>query len=78
MVLDQEIATYRRELPSLLKYEGKFVVIKGDEVVGFYDTILEAVGAGYDRFDFDPFLVHQVRAVEPIVHFTRDIKPWRK
>ena len=38
MALAREMETYRRELPQLLRDEGKFVLIHGDDVAGIYDT----------------------------------------
>ena len=66
MVLDTEIQTYERELPSLLSNEGKFVLIRKTDVAGFFDTYEDAVQAGYDRFGLDPFLVKRVEAVEEV------------
>ncbi len=66
MFLEKERATYQRELPGLLKNEGKFVLIHGDDVVGVFDTEEEAIEAGDNRFGLDPFFVHQIREKEPV------------
>lgn len=49
---------HRAEL--LARYPGKFVLIKGEEIVGTYNTIEEALAEGARRFGLDPFLVRQV------------------
>lgn len=47
---------------------GRFVLIKGCKVCGFYDTKLDAIDAGYDKFGNVPFFVHKVTEIEePIV-----------
>ncbi len=63
-----EIATYRARLPELLAHEGKYVLIKGDEVIGFYKTSRAAVRAGRRRFGLVPMLVKKVVAVEPVIY----------
>lgn len=73
MALEKEIATYDRELPSLLPNEGKYVLIHGDEVVDLFDSYDDALKAGYEKFDLNPFLVRQIKAIAQIQYFTRDI-----
>ena len=64
----QEIATYRARLPELLAHEGQFVLIKGDQVVGFFEESSAALREGYRRFGLVPLLVKKVAAVEPVVY----------
>jgi len=66
--LVQELQTYREKLPSLLPEEGKFALIRGDKVVGTFDTYADALGEGYRLFKLEPFLVKQIQAVEQ-AHF---------
>lgn len=74
MILEKEVATYRRVLPQLLAQEGKFVLIQGDLVAGVFESREEALDAGYDRFGFaTPFLVQQIRADEQPVRMRHDI-----
>lgn len=73
MSLDKELKTYERELPSLLADEGKYVLIQGDAVVGTYASYEDAIKAGYEKFDLNPFLVKQIQAVEQIQCFSRPI-----
>lgn len=75
MALEQELATYKRELPQLLNRSGKYVVIKGDQVISTWDTYADALQDGYRLYLLEPFLVKKIQAVEPVYHFTRDIKP---
>jgi len=65
MHLYREMAAFRRELPALLRLAGKYALIRGDRLVGAYDTEEEAVTAGEERFGFDFFLVRQIRADGP-------------
>jgi hypothetical protein len=74
---DHERATYERHKANLLlSGEGRYVVIRDDEVVGPLESYGEALRAGYARFGLDhPFFVKQVWAEEPAVMVTRDILP---
>ncbi len=75
---DVEVETYERLKPELLsRFEGKFVVIVGDEVEEPVDTFSEALRAGYRRFGLGPLYVKQIVATEPVVEVTRDIVPCR-
>ncbi len=56
MRLEREIAAYDRLLPNLLQMEGKYVVIRGQDLLGTYDTFDAAVSAGYETCFNDPFL----------------------
>jgi hypothetical protein len=64
--LHEEIDTYIRHLPELLRNQGKFVLIKGTEVAGTFDSYQDALTAGYQRFKLASFLVKQIVAVERI------------
>jgi hypothetical protein len=64
-VLDTELETYERNRERLLgEYEGKYVLIHGEEVVGAYDTELDAIRLGYQKFGNVPMLVKRVVQVE--------------
>lgn len=52
---------------------GKFVLIKGEEVVGIYDAEGDAVREAYNRFGNVPFFVKQIVEVEVPLTFTRSI-----
>jgi hypothetical protein len=69
-----EWETYRREVERLLRegHEGKWVLLKGVEVVGLFDTMRAAADEGYRRFVSSGFLVHQVKMFEPILR----LRPW--
>ena len=64
--LAEEIATYRRCLPELLRqHEGEFVLIKGTEIAGFFPDLSAGLREGYRRFGIVPLLIRQI-AVRPI------------
>lgn len=60
--LATEIHTYFRELPRLLddRGEGKFVVVKGNELFGVWDTHLDAIQHGQDKFEDGRFLAQRI------------------
>jgi hypothetical protein len=47
MALEKELQTYQDSLPSLLREEGRFVLIHGGDVVGIFDTYGDALDEGY-------------------------------
>jgi hypothetical protein len=74
--LQQELATYQREKSRLVsESEGKFVLIKGDEVAGVWGTYEDALREGYEQFGLTPFLVKQVREIDNVCFFTRELAP---
>jgi hypothetical protein len=72
--LDRELVTYRRELPNLLADEGKFVLVKGDDLIEKFDTYEDALKVGYEKFKLEPFLVKRISHTEQIAYFTRDLR----
>ena len=69
MALETELATYERLKPELLTDPdkvGKYVLIKGDQVLGIYPTRDEALSIGEERFLFEAFMVKQIVEVEPV------------
>src|SRR5262249_37069323 len=76
--LKPQWSVYQRELPNLLAdgQEGKWALVSAERVEGLFDTDEEAAEAGCARFGLDiPFLIHEVRAVEPVCRVSRDIFP---
>lgn len=75
--LNREIETYNRLLPELIAQQGKFVLIKGEEQAGTYDTYQDALAAGYTKFKLEPFMVKQISPAERVAFFTRDLTACR-
>ncbi len=60
--LAEELKTYQAQKANLLRQShGKFVLIKGDQIIGLYDREEEAYREGYQRFRRAAFLVKQVQ-----------------
>lgn len=73
-LLDQELQTYEKEKDRLLaQAKGKFVLIKGDQVVDFFDTETDAIRHGYEHLGNTPFLVKQVLEIEVPIHFSSQL-----
>lgn len=60
--LATEIHTYFRELPRLLAEgaDGKYVVVKGNEVFGTWDTCPDAIQYGQLKFEDGRFLAQEI------------------
>jgi hypothetical protein len=72
--IDQEWNFYRSQAGRLLAegHEGHWVLIKGEEIVGIWDTQEEAEAVALKKFLMQPCLIHQVRRREPLIKM-----PWR-
>ena len=64
--LVEELVTYRDRLPELLKNKGKYVLIKGSEVIGIYDSRDDALRESIERFRDAPALVMKIVKKEPV------------
>ena len=68
--LDKEFQFYQKNKDALLpEYEGKFVVIVGEKVVGAYDDRIEAINKTREKYELGTFLVHFVQKEEKIPFF---------
>jgi hypothetical protein len=74
MKFKQELETYEDAKEKLLaESKGKFVLIKGSEIIGVYTSQEDALAEGYKRFGNKEFLVKEVIEVEPVNFFTRPL-----
>jgi len=75
VALEREWDTFLKELPRLIAEgkRGKYVLIRGDAVEGVWDTLDEALAAGYDRFGLEPFLAQEVNDNPEPQYFSRNV-----
>ena len=67
--LKREQSVFEANLSEWLSgHEGEYVLIKGDQVDGFYGSRDEALTAGYLRFGIGPLFVKQVSPSEAVHH----------
>ena len=60
-MLEKELAFFEKYKEKWLgQYEGKFVLVKGEELVGVYDTNEEALAAAAFMFGLAPCLIRRV------------------
>ncbi|MBI2088495.1 MAG: hypothetical protein HYT78_07100 [Deltaproteobacteria bacterium] len=73
-ILDAELKTYEKNRDQLLgTAEGKFVLIQNSQLVGFYDSKMDAIAMGYQQLGNVPFLVKQIVKVEAPQNFTSNV-----
>ncbi len=65
--LAEQLVTYRDHLDELLRHKGKYVIIRGREIIGIYDDEQEALLEAATRFGVEPVLVKQIVAKEPTI-----------
>lgn len=70
-LLDVEVAYLHANIDTLAaKYPGKFLLIKGEEVHGAYDSLMEGARAAAKKFPTSPTLVRSVlHPEEPVEHY---------
>lgn len=72
--LEKELETFEAHKVELLaKSCGRFALVKGDEVVGTFDTTDDAIQHGYERFGNVPFLVKEIVEIETPQNFTSNL-----
>src|SRR6266496_3718000 len=70
--LSCEWNAYRRALPRLLAEgnEGKFILMKGEDIIGLYETWDAAHEVGLKAYFGQEFLVHQILTEEPLLQIS--------
>jgi hypothetical protein len=63
---------YRSEAGRLLGegHEGKWVLVKGEAIIGIFGTEDEARAVALQKYLMQPCLIHQVRSREPLVRMS--------
>jgi hypothetical protein len=68
-MLDIERKYFEKNMPEWLhRHSGKFVLIKGEELVGIFDKVEDALAEGARRFGTDSFLVRLVEESEETIY----------
>ena len=68
-MLEEERDYYDQHLDEWLRqYPGRFVLVKGAELVGAFDTMEDALAEGARRFGLTSYLIRRVEPTQPIVH----------
>ncbi len=67
MELEKELEFFKSRYEDLIShYEGQFVLIKGDSLLGSFTTEAEAYEAGLNQLGNQPFLIKRVIKGEEI------------
>jgi hypothetical protein len=68
--LETELQTFEEHREELVgTSNGKFVLIRGTEVLGTFDTQADALAEGYKTLGNVPFLVRHIQAVDTPLNF---------
>lgn len=73
--LARELSAYKANLPSWSAKQGEFVLIKEEEVAGFFSSYDDALKSGYEKFGLQPFLVKQINVIEQAQFISRSVDP---
>ena len=63
---DRETRTYEREKCNLLAFEGQYVVILGDDILGHWQSREEAYRRGRRAYGRQPFMMKRISREEPV------------
>lgn len=76
LMLEKEIETYNDVKAAIQSQNpnGGFVVIKEDEVLGVWQTRVDALRAGIEKYGNVPFLVKNIMDNDIVANFSRNIK----
>ena len=70
-MLDTEVKIFEQKLPELLRTSlGKFVLIKGSQIIGVFVAMEDALNSGYEKFKEQPFFVREILPMQPPLNFT--------
>jgi hypothetical protein len=73
-LLDAELMTYEENRESLLgSADGKSLLIKANQILGVYDSEMDAIAQGYRQFGNVPFLVKQDLKIESPQNFVSNL-----
>jgi len=73
-MLKKELQTYEVKKSELIgKSKGKFVLIKDNQVVDVFDTKIDGIRQGYERFGNVPFLVKEILELDIPQNFTSNL-----
>jgi len=73
-MLKQEISTYEAHKKELIsKALGKYVLIKGDKIIGIYDTNNDAIAEAYKEYGNVPFLVKEIVEIDNPVEIVSNL-----
>ena len=74
-MFEKELEIFKKLKSELIQQNpsGGFVVIKDDEVLGVWQSRLDALKAGIEKYGDVPFLVRNINDNDIIVNFTRNL-----
>jgi hypothetical protein len=73
---EREYETYEKHKPELLsKAKGKYVLIKGDEILGIFPRQFAAIDQGYKLLGRGPFFVKRIVEVEGPHNYEGEVVP---
>ena len=75
-MLEKELETYNKVQSDLQQQNpnGGIVVIKDEEILGVWQTRIDALKAGFDKYGNVQFLVKNIMERNVAANFSRDLK----
>ena len=72
-MLEQENKFFEDNLSEFLETKkGKYVLVFGTELIGTFESQIDALSEGYEKFKEKPFFVRQVLPIQEPLNFTNN------
>ena len=74
-MFEKELAIYNQQKTALLASNstGGFVVIKGDEILGVWQSRIDALKAGIEKYGNVAFLIKNITESDTTINFSKNI-----
>lgn len=74
-MFEKELEVYSRVKDKYLSSypQGGFIVINGEEILGIWQSRIDALQAGIDKYGNVPFLVKNINEDEIVINFSRNL-----
>ena len=73
--LKPELEVYQKNIHEWEGRDGEFVLIKGDDVQGFFSSYDDALTRAYELFGLESFFVKQISSIERAHFISRHVDP---
>lgn len=72
-MLEKEAKYFDSKLNELAKTDmGKFAIIKEEQIVGIFESVIDALKVGYEKFKEQPFFVKQILPAQQPLNFANN------
>lgn len=72
-MLEKEAKYFDTKVSELIKTDlGKFVLIKEEKIIGTFESSVDALKSGYEKFKEQPFFIRQILPAQQPLNFANN------